>query len=73
MRKSIKITVAIAASAFLVLSGTQFASAVPASKAVAGTQCDVLNQVAKGKGVNGSDLTCLRITTGTFRGISYWT
>lgn len=73
MRKSIKTTVAIAASAFLVLSGTQSASAVPASKAVAGTQCDVLNQVAKGKGVNGSDLTCLKITTGTFRGISYWT
>ena len=73
MRKSIKITVAVVTSAFLVLSGTQYASAVPASKAVAGTQCDKLNQVAKGKGIDGTDLTCLKITTGTFKGITYWT
>jgi putative tricarboxylic transport membrane protein len=73
MNKKIKFSLAAAASLALVLSGTYSASAVPASKAVAGTQCDKVNSVAKGKGVNGSDLTCLVIKTGTFSGISYWT
>lgn len=73
MNKKIKFSLAAAASLALVLSGTYSASAVPASKAVAGTQCDKVNSVAKGKGVNGSDLTCLVIKTGTFNGIPYWT
>lgn len=60
-------------STVLILPGMYSASAVPASKAVAGTQCDRVNSVAKGKGVNGSDLTCLVIKSGTFKGISYWT
>lgn len=73
MSKKLKVSFAVLVSAALILSNTSSASAVPASKAVAGTQCDTVNQVAKGKGVNKSDLTCLIINTGTYKGISYWT
>lgn len=73
VKNNIKATFTVLISAALVLTGTGSAHAVPASKAVAGTQCEKVNSVAKGKGVNGSDLTCLVIKTGTFKGISYWT
>ena len=73
LKNNIKALFAVLISAALVLTGTTSAHAVPASKAVAGIQCEKVNSVAKGKGVNGSDLTCLVIKTGTFKGISYWT
>ncbi len=73
VKNNIKASFTVLISAALVLTGTTSAYAVPASKAAAGTQCEKVNSVAKGKGVNGSDLTCLVIKTGTFKGISYWT
>jgi putative tricarboxylic transport membrane protein len=58
----------------LVMSGTVSAQAakVPQGKAKAGDECGRLNMVAKGRGAEGSDLTCLRLSAGTAQGQLRW-
>jgi putative tricarboxylic transport membrane protein len=55
----------------LIASGVGVANAgnVPAAKAKVGLDCSPtqVGKVSKGTGVNGSDLTCTEVTTGTFK------
>ena len=44
----------------------------PANIAVAGDDCITAGRVAKGRGVEGSDLTCLTVTTGSLKGQLKW-
>jgi len=48
------------------------ASAVSSRKAKAGDSCLIVNQVAKGRGAEGSDLVCMRMTTTTSAGEQQW-
>jgi putative tricarboxylic transport membrane protein len=79
MRKASFIRLAVAATAVVVLAGTTLpAQAVikPANKAVVGDDCTAAsaksNKVAKGRGINGSDLTCMIVTTGSFKDQAKW-
>ncbi len=62
--------VAIAASLFVAPSA--HAGAKPASKASVGDQCLRAGVKAAGRGVNGTDLTCTAVTTGSFAGSLRW-
>ena len=44
----------------------------PANIAVAGDDCITAGRVAKGRGVEGSDLTCLTVATGSLKGQLKW-
>lgn len=79
MRKNSLIRLAIAATAVAVLAGTTLpaqAAVKPADKAVVGDDCTAASakagKVAKGRGVDGSDLTCLVVTTGSYKGQTKW-
>ena len=48
------------------------ASAVSSRKAKAGDSCAILNQIAKGRGAEGSDLVCMKMTTTTSAGEQQW-
>ena len=66
---------AVALTSFaLVISGTTSASAakVPSSKARAGDECGRAGMVAKARGVEGSNLTCTKVTVGTAAGSLRW-
>ncbi|NBN91857.1 MAG: hypothetical protein EBV43_04180, partial [Actinobacteria bacterium] len=66
---------AVALTSFaLVMSGTTAASAakVPSSKAKAGDECGRAGMVAKARGVEGSNLTCTKVTVGTAAGSLRW-
>jgi putative tricarboxylic transport membrane protein len=68
---------AIAATALALAASTLTAvpanaAAVPASKAVVLSECSTLNQVAKGKGADGSDLKCLTAKVGSMKGKKVW-
>lgn len=58
----------------LVFSGTTSATAkkVPTAKANAGDECGRAGMVAKARGVEGSNLTCTRVTIGTSAGSLRW-
>jgi len=70
--------IAIAASSALVLSGTAttYAAPKPASKATVGADCTeaaaAKGTTAPGKGVDGTDLTCMVVPTGTLKGQTKW-
>lgn len=51
---------------------TANASAKPAKIANAGDACVTAGRVAKARGVNGTSLTCLKVTTGTLAGSLRW-
>lgn len=79
MRKNSFIRFAIAATAVAVLVGTSLpanAAIKPADKAVVGDDCTAAsaqsNKVAKGRGVEGSDLVCMVVTTGSYKGQTKW-
>jgi putative tricarboxylic transport membrane protein len=76
MNKSFKHSVIAAATVALLASGVGVANAgnVPAAKAQVGLDCSStqVGKVSKGTGVNGSDLTCLAVTTGTSKGLTKW-
>ncbi|MFM7777033.1 MAG: hypothetical protein ACKO7S_08235, partial [Actinomycetota bacterium] len=62
-------------SAFaLVISSVPSASAakVPSAKAKAGDECGRTGMIAKARGAEGSDLTCLKMTYGTATGELRW-
>jgi putative tricarboxylic transport membrane protein len=73
--KKVLTSVGVAVTALsLVLTGTTPATAakVPSSKAKAGDECGRVGMVAKARGVEGSDLRCLKVTTGTAAGTLRW-
>ena len=76
MSKIFKRSVIAATTIALLASGVGIASAgsVPAAKAKVGLDCSAtqVGKVSKGTGVDGSDLTCLTVTTGTFKGQTKW-
>jgi putative tricarboxylic transport membrane protein len=72
MRKTSFIRFAIAATAVAVLASTTLpanAAVKPADKATVGDDCTTAsaktNRVAKGRGVDGTDLTCMVVPTGS--------
>ena len=79
MRKNSLIRLAVAATAVAVLAGTTLpaqAAIKPAAKATIGDDCTAASaatgNIAKGRGVDGSDLTCLVVTTGSYKGQAKW-
>ena len=79
MRKTSFIRFAVAATAVAVLASTTLpaqAAVKPANKATVGDDCTAAsaksNKVAKGRGINGSDLTCMIVTTGSFKDQAKW-
>jgi putative tricarboxylic transport membrane protein len=75
LKKITRVGVVVATIA-LIASGTVVANAasVPAAKAKVGLDCAAsqVGKVSKGTGVNGSDLTCTKVTIGTFAGSNKW-
>ena len=65
---------AVATALALVFAGMTPASAakVPSAKANAGDECARAGMIAKGRGVEGSNLTCMKVTTGTAAGSLRW-
>ena len=79
MRKISLLRLAIAATTVAVLAGTTLpaqAAIKPADKAIVGDDCTAaaakINKVAKGRGVDGSDLTCMVVLTGSYQGDTKW-
>jgi putative tricarboxylic transport membrane protein len=79
MRKNSFMRFAVAATAVAVLAGTTLpanAAVKPADKAVVGDDCTTAaaqsKKIAKGRGVEGSDLTCMVVTTGSYKGQTKW-
>ncbi len=79
MRKTSFIRLAVAATAVAVLVSTTLpanAAVKPADKAAIGDDCTAAsaatNKVAKGRGVEGSDLTCMVVPTGSYKGQTKW-
>ncbi|CAN2178160.1 Bordetella uptake gene [Candidatus Nanopelagicaceae bacterium] len=79
MRKNSFIRLAVAATAVAVLASTTLpanAAVKPAAKATVGDDCTVASakagKVAKGRGINGTDLTCMVVTTGSFKDQAKW-
>ena len=77
MRKNSFIRFAVAATAVAVLAGTTLpanAAVKPANKATIGDDCTAAStgKKAPGRGVDGSDLTCMAVTTGSFKGMNKW-
>ncbi len=77
MRKNSFIRFAIAATAVAVLAGTTLpanAAVKPANKATIGDDCTKAStgKKAPGRGVDGSDLTCMVVPTGSYKGDNKW-
>jgi putative tricarboxylic transport membrane protein len=77
MRKNSFIRFAIAATAVAVLAGTTLpanAAIKPANKATIGDDCTqaAIGKTAPGRGIDGTDLTCLVVTTGSYKGQAKW-
>jgi putative tricarboxylic transport membrane protein len=77
MRKNSLLRLAVAATAVAVLAGTTLpaqAAIKPAAKATIGDDCTQasIGKTAAGRGVDGSDLTCLVVTTGSYKGQAKW-
>ena len=70
--------ITIAAAAFALMASTitvapaANAATVPASRATAGAECAVKNQVAKARGVSRTDLVCRAATIGSYKGTLVW-
>ena len=63
---------AVAIAASLLAAPSANAGAKPASKANVGDECFRAGAKAPGRGVNGTDLTCTKVATGTFAGSQRW-
>lgn len=79
MRKTSLIKLAVVATSVAVMASSMLpvqASVKPASKATVGADCTAASaqnsRVAKGRGVDGSDLTCMIVPTGSFKGATKW-
>jgi len=77
MKKVVRIGAAIAVAALLASSaGISQAAVKPAEKAIVGDDCTAaaasIGKVAKGRGVDGTDLTCLVVPNGSYKGQTKW-
>jgi len=79
MERSMKIFIragaALAVAALLASSaGVSQAAIMPAAKATIGADCTAFSvgKTAAGRGVDGSDLTCMVVTTGSYKGMNKW-
>jgi len=79
MRKTTFIRFAVVATAVAALVSTTLpaqATVKPANKATVGDDCTAASaaskRVAKGRGVDGSDLTCMVVPTGSYKGQTKW-
>ena len=77
MRKNSFIRFAVAATAVAVLAGTALpanAAIKPVAKATIGDDCTTasIGKTAPGRGVDGSDLTCMVVPTGSYKGDNKW-
>ena len=75
MKKVARIGAALAVAALLASSaGVSQAAIKPAVKANIGDDCTALSigKTAAGRGVDGSDLTCLVVQTGSYKGTNKW-
>jgi len=75
MKKVARIGAAVAVAALLVSSvGVSHAAVKPSAKAVIGDDCTSasIGKSAAGRGVDGTDLTCLVVTTGSYKGSTKW-
>jgi len=79
MRKNSLLRLVIAATAVAVLASTTLpanAAVKPADKAAVGDDCTAAsaksNKVAKGRGIEGTDLTCMVVSTGSYKGETKW-
>jgi putative tricarboxylic transport membrane protein len=68
LKKKIAALAGLALAASMVATPVAHAAAKPANKAVVGDECLRAGVKAPGRGVNGSDLTCTKVTTGSFAG-----
>ena len=73
-KRSWKVALAAISSLSLVLSGAVVANAakVPSTKARAADECGRAGLIAKGRGIEGTDLRCTRVTTGSLAGTLRW-
>ena len=62
----------MALASIVTVAPSATAALKPANLAVVGDQCIKAGRVAAGRGVNGSDLTCTSVTTGTAAGTLRW-
>jgi putative tricarboxylic transport membrane protein len=74
MKKKIAIVATAAVAALIAGSSVPAAQALtkPDYKASAGDECLRVGKKAVGRGVEGTDLTCLKVTTGSFAGSLRW-
>ena len=74
LKKKVAILAPAAVAALLVGTTSPAAHALlkPDTKAVVGDECLRVGKKAVGRGVEGSDLTCLKVTTGSFAGTLRW-
>lgn len=77
MKKVARIGAAVAVATLLLSSaGMSQAAIKPAEKATVGDDCTAaaakIGKVAKGRGVEGTDLTCLVVPNGSYKGQTKW-
>ena len=75
MKKVARIGAALAVAALLASSaGVSQAAIKPAAKATIGDDCTSasVGKTAAGRGVDGTDLTCLVVQTGSYKGTNKW-
>ncbi len=72
LKKKVVALGAVAIVASLLAAPSANAGAKPATKANVGDECFRAGTKAAGRGVNGTDLTCTSVTTGTFKGSLRW-
>ena len=74
LKKKVALVATAAVAALLVGTTGPAANAAlkPDYKAVVGDECLRVGKKAAGRGVNGTDLTCTKVTTGSFAGSLRW-
>jgi putative tricarboxylic transport membrane protein len=74
VKKKVALLATAAVAALLVGTTAPVAQAAlkPDYKAVVGDECLRIGKKAVGRGVNGTDLTCTKVTTGSFAGTLRW-
>jgi putative tricarboxylic transport membrane protein len=72
LKKKIIALGVVALAASLLAAPSAQAGAKPASKANVGDECLREGVKAAGRGVNGTDLTCAKVATGSFAGTLRW-
>ena len=75
MKKVARVGAALAVAALLASSaGVSQAAVKPAAKATIGDDCTALSvgKTAAGRGVDGTDLTCMVVQTGSYKGTNKW-